>query len=522
MNKQIVSSENVINKSCRKLGISKSAQRWLELAVDPFKDMAIPPEGYPDQIMAPSCVQVVRQKYTVVSSQGTNTWDCNIFMDTAPVQNALSETQSVGNIFQKTGQTGTAYRGGVVVRQGPTGSSLTHVTAPAPTLGLPIDFFNETDTRVVAQGIEIHNVTNELNVSGAVTVWRNPRIKDEGARVAVMVDTLDGSTACIPNTCEWLSLDGPPETVSEATLLPGSRTWEAKKGAYVVPIMANPDNLPSQLNFYQHSSYDDDGTLWATPISKTGANNLITTPLAVNIETPFTMQGAFFTGLDPSTKLVVDAVYVVERFADDLNSDLATLSRPSSTYDAEALKLYSKIAREMPPGVEVGANGFGDWIAGIAGVVSKVAKAASFIPGPIGAIAGGVGAISDLVIDAVDDRPAIPLGITTNYLQSRTPQVVQAHNPQPVVVEQVQPVTFEVSKPQPQKQKVKKPKKPKTIKARGPKLVQGYQNVQPVRYEIVNQSRRTRQIQQRNHMGPRTNDSVQYSTWTAPSFRRRY
>ena len=290
--------------------------------------------------------------------------------------------------------------------------------------------------------------------------------------------------------------------------------------------MANPDNLPSQLNYFYHSSFDDDGTCWATPISQTGTANMITTPLAVNIETPFTLQGAYFTGLDPSSKLVVDAVYVVERFADDLNSDLATLSRPSSTYDAEALKLYSKIAREMPPGVEVGANGFGDWIAGIAGVVSKVAKAASFIPGPIGAIAGGIGAISDVVIEeiGVDNRPAIPIHINPNPMNFKSmqsgPTITQGNAPIVEVVRPTQQQSFQVVNP--------KQKKPKRINRKGPMLVQG-NNQMPVPYEIIypKQNFRQKRIPVRRNtvrqmISPRTNNSVQYSTWAPPNFRRRY
>lgn len=519
-------------KGCQKLGISNTGRTWVEIAVDPFKDLPIPPEGYPDQIMAPSCVQIVRQQQSIITSNGTNTWDCNIFMDTCPVQVALVNTVSLGNTFAKADQSGVSiYRGGVVVRKGIAGSDLKNVSASAPSLGLPMDYFDNTDTRVVAQGFEVRNVTNALNVNGAVTVWRNPRFKDQGYKTSTIVDTIDGSTACIPNACDWLDLPEPPETGSEAILLPGSRTWKASEGCYVVPVMAKSENPPSELNILNITATDDDGTLFAPPYTKTGANNLMRYPLILNVETPFNMQGAYFEGLSPETVLQLNVIYIVERFADDVNSDLATLSRPSSTYDAEALKLYSKITREMPPGVPVSENGFGDWISGIAGVISKVAKAASFIPGPLGLIAGGVGAISGMVEEGFNENPVQVVETTKpRIIQAQAPVLVQTSQPQQAasftVVQPKKvktkkrkgPVLVQGSNVQPQSFTIVQPKRQTRSFAKGPRLVQAQQ---PLQYEIVQptRNRRNNNYQLNADFQPNTNSSTRYNSWNS---RQRY
>jgi hypothetical protein len=513
MNRKIQVAENLINKGCQTLGVTPGGKRWLELAVDPFKDLPIPPEGYPDQVMAPSCVQIVRQKYSVSTSSGTSMWDCNIFTDVVPVQFAHTETAYVASQFQRVGQTGTAYRGGVVVRKGTTGSDLTNADAAAASLGLPVEYFENTDTRVIAHGFEVHNVTNELNVSGSVTAWRNPRAKEEVTRVATLCEDLSGDVAFISTSLPWIDMDEPPETVSEATLLPGSETWEAKYGAYIVPVMSNPNNLPSPLINYYQSTHDDDGTVWALPITSVGTQKLQRGPLAANIITPFTQQGAYFTGLTPETVLIVDAIYVVERFADDQQSDLATLSRPSTPYDAAALKLYSEIAREMPPGVRVDNNGFGDWVSGIAQVVSRVAKAASFIPGPLGLIASGVGAVADVItgreqlLEEERPRPRIE-----NVIVEQRP----GNNTQPVAFELVKPNVNNVNTSQPvlRETKIVKIEKPKNKKKQ-----KKQKQLAPYLYQPL--PRRGMRMNTRARMfSPRNNSSVQYSTFRNYNTRR--
>jgi hypothetical protein len=379
-NRKVINGELLLAKACRRAGVSMAGERWIQYAVDPMHDRPVAAEGYPDQIMNPSTIQIVKKQMTIVTTSGTNTWDCSVISDTPTTVAPVRTTTTTGaSIFQSTGQGATPYdRGGIVVRQAATATPLVTNTT-TQSLTLDIGYYTGSQTRVVAAGFEVHNVTNELNVSGAVTVWRLPDTAEEDDGVATLV-TDNGATACLPSAAKRVNLPTPPSIVAEATNLFGSQTWEAKEGAYIVPVMTREENTPQNRD--PALIVDFDGTtLYASQINSVGVLNQKYTDAVVAIS-PFSMGGAFFTGLHPSSQLVVNAVWIVERFPAFANVDLTTLARPSNPYDPKAIRMYSEITRSMAPGVPVRANGLGDWFSSIARI------AASAVPAVLGIVSG--------------------------------------------------------------------------------------------------------------------------------------
>jgi len=404
---KIISSENLLKKACQKSGVSQSGMRWLEFATDPMHDRPLAAEGYPDQIMIPSTVQIVRKQMTVVTTSGTSTWDCSMFHDVVQTNVATVATSTSGQqVYESNAQGVTVYnRGGIVVRQDVTGAPL-GITKTTQNLTLDTSYYSASDSRIVAMGFEVHNTTNKLNVGGSATVWRLPIPAEKDVRVAnLVVDR--GTTACIPTSVRELELPNPPNTVAVATNLPGSQTWKAEQGAYVIPVMTDEENSPDGLREVYPFQIDDVPVLYAPVITTTGAAKLMTSNVLLH-ETPFSCGGVFFSGLPSSTSLTVNAIWIVERFPRPTNVDLTTLARPSNPYDFKALRMYSEITRNLAPGVVVSANSMGDWF----GSIAKIAMSAA--PAVMGILSGSAN-LGGLLTRPGNSDPMLALTVPSKY-----------------------------------------------------------------------------------------------------------
>jgi hypothetical protein len=110
-------------------------------------------------------------------------------------------------------------------------------------------------------------------------------------------------------------------------------------------------------------------------------------PLFFN-DSPYSMVGAFYTGLSLQTTLTLTVHFYVERFPQIDQADLVVLAAPSPKYDPLALELYSRMLGEMPPGVMVKENGFGQWFTDLIAEIAPIAgDALSAIPHPFAQVA---------------------------------------------------------------------------------------------------------------------------------------
>lgn len=453
-------AEAKLDNTCEKYGISKDGRKWLGYAIDPFKDTEQPrPTGFPDQITIPSVVQEVHQRLTVAapaSAAGGN-WDANIFFDGMALSEPVySTTYSAGQpVF--TGQGATAYsRGGVQVRSAAAGTSL-DITTSTSHLDLDGTPWQNGRCRVLALGMEIHNESPPTVKSGSVACWRNP-VPTIKKPTGILGDTT-GAAAWVPQIVSTAVLADPPYTASLAVDLQGSTTWEAEAGAYIVSVLKEPENPPSEMSAVAIQGYDDNLTTYYAPqIVKTGTF-LLTMPTAniANSVIPFSQSGAYFTDLNNATSLIVDLVWYVEIFP-TITSILRRSAVPSCNFDGKAMELYNLVMSKIPAGVPVDENFLGAFIAGAARIaqaviptVMRVASGAARVANGISGAVEVVSRISDAVNTANGSNNAIVEYVAQNQPKQqqlaliepvRQARVEQVLKPQRSVVVQQQPVRF--------------------------------------------------------------------------------
>jgi len=381
----ISKAEKKIKLLTERVGCSEEGRLWLEQALDPFTDTPKRPVGFPDLITGKSIVQVIKQSSSfTVGYDG----DVHIFMDNVDSRHNLykndiySEDSKIrSNMWKATASGGISnyVRGGVVVRYG-TGTSPTltiTTTQNAAGVSVPSSYINSGRSRVIAKGFEVHNVTPPLTVGGAVTVYRDSTTGgfSPDSAGAACNETTPQNTYSLP----VYPLAKVPETLAEVMLIPGAKQWEAKEGCYCVSTMNAQTNSPGD---------ETPCFLIASDSSNTQSQEYVNmikstlTPLLADYETvngilqpkkvlrsPFFVSGAYFTGLPTGTKLLINAVYIIERFVDQSNNDLVVLASPSPSYDVVAMELYAKSAHFLRAGVPVAENDAGDWIKEIAGVL---------------------------------------------------------------------------------------------------------------------------------------------------------
>jgi len=432
----VARSQRVLDKIGAKLGLTPSGKEWVIAAIDPYHDTPVNCCGFPDNNEAASVVQVVKlsQALVVPSSASTGNWDCHIhqfpWMEGGRgVGGNFSQTTN-GN--QITGH-GVFLFGSSTVTPSPIGASTNlwgGLVVDAVASGVPTFQYTDPGTpsapfqvqlapyltgeyRIIAMGFEVINTTSELNIQGLVTVYRQPTANIDSAKSLLVTSgpiLSSGGTISTTNFGfpDVLLTNTPPATPGEALLLDGSKQWKAKEGCYVVPTMNSSENPTGQNSTSPvlHISPLDvssNGFTWIYVTPSDGSTNVypaafqptaITgnpadTPNVFNLVPlptggvwlqPFNGAGAYFTGLSNSTTLQVNAIYYIERFPTQQDSDLVVLARESCRGDSIALDLYSEIVKEMPVGVPQRMNGMGEWFA------DAVSSAADFISPVLSAI----------------------------------------------------------------------------------------------------------------------------------------
>lgn len=370
-------SEISLSKTCQKLGITKEGKQWLDLALDPFKDLNMPTSGFPDSVEVPSVVETIHDSFVVAAptSSAGGKWDANIWVDQLFTSVPMYQTErgmTSQDVYGRAGQSLAGTRGGVQVRSGLSNVSLDQSQSEFG-LSLKSDILPNAETRVIGIGLEIHNTTAELQRQGAIICYRCPSVTlDEG--VATLIEHKDANTACIPSSVPSLLLTEPPLTASEAIDMPGSLQWEAKDGAYIVPVLNEPTNTPSEpiaMMPIAESIGNNDFYKYIPQLLSMGTAKLIYLSSA-NMRLPFSVSGCFLSGLSPETTLQVNLTYYVEVFPNKQNI-LRRIAQPSPPTDAAAMALYGKIIETLPVGCQVSDNFLGAFIAG----VSRIAGAAS-------------------------------------------------------------------------------------------------------------------------------------------------
>ncbi len=357
----VSTGERLIDASCRNEGISLEGKRWLKLALDPFPDDTRVAGGFPDMISSKS----IRVPYKLTRSiakdpaLGAGAWDLHIthlgLMNSCPLRSSGAFSTTVPYTFSGATQGATPYDiGGLTFRQALAGNAMSILDTRGNLFAnLPTD----RPWRVISQGFEATNMTEDLYKSGRVVCYRQPSVPTTpvGGGLAVAADT-----AVRPQMFEPIT--PPPLDLSTAQNLPDSTNWAAEEGAYVVCCFDGPTNEPNvqvgNIGARPAPLYTEGSTNYVPQIlGASPVTYYCNTP--ANTSVPFNTCGMYFGDLSEETKIDLAWHFVVEIFPPPSDLIQSALATPSATYDPMAIEMYAKALRTMPVAVPVGENGLG-------------------------------------------------------------------------------------------------------------------------------------------------------------------
>lgn len=350
-------------------------EKWLAAALDPFHDTNLELAGMPDLNPGPSFVSVLSGTDVITAPAGaTNSWGLAIGF--LPVNNTCSSSYLIysgggggaasalpvyGNLASPPSTNFVGPISAIAFNDSflALGGSPTRYIGYQPNNiagNIQYQFGNNTLSpgRVIGMAFEVTDITPTLYQQGSVTVWRQPYHHDPGFNFVAQNNT---NVYSISSPADY----SPVYNLPTAMAIPGSRTWDAKKGVYCVGHLADYSKCVSAGNT-NGSIFTLQGTDYLAGGSgnNTGDITVLNTTGGHN---GFALGGASFTGLNSSFgALRVTYRIIYEYFPRPTQSDpFISLSSPSAPFDACAFQHYAKAMAALPPGVPVSMNAAGDW-----------------------------------------------------------------------------------------------------------------------------------------------------------------
>jgi len=411
--KRGIHAEKLYSKVASRANLTPGGAAWLKYALDPFPDEDLPTASFPDENQAKSNVSTVKQGLTLTrpaSIGSTTKWDALIWTngnmkaaETYAENNGAVRLTGSSMRFEGASNAGYYPIQPLTIYAAPSGSPMFPDGAYYPWTetntdrftGLNLDPWLTDRCRLLGFGVEVHDVTPELYKGGSITVAdvSSDWVMDE--RLTVVED--QGPPVWTPQPV-YLQ-NAPPATLAAATLLPGSRTWEARDGTYAVGKMCKMKNeyrptvwgIPCWATSYPASDGGVSVGVAPEPMMSAAAFTLNSlsgyTVYAGNGPTqpvPFDLKCILLTGLDPNASFRINFNALIESIPDLDDERLLVLARPSAPLDMNALELYSEVVRELPAGVPVSWNASGDWWDSVLGALEKFAA-------PVGNTLGALG-----------------------------------------------------------------------------------------------------------------------------------
>jgi len=245
------------------------------------------------------------------------------------------------------------------------------------------------DVRLVGVGFEVTDTSAEVNKQGMATVCAYPQAGPcDNYAVA--------NAAGIASTFEMSFYHGkriilPPVNIKDAMLLPETRQWEARYGAYMVPTFQDLGNPATEVSSIV-PIFEQAATVFSPTANTTGASGAVpatNTSLQVSTTVPvMTLKSylpayqkiaptntcvVYLTGLNPSSTFVVSMIYYIETIPRTNDKSSVVVTQPAPEYDPFALQLYGRIVNHLPPGCMVGDNDSGNWFWNVVEKVSDFA-----------------------------------------------------------------------------------------------------------------------------------------------------
>jgi len=245
--------------------------------------------------------------------------------------------------------------------------------------------------RVIGMGFEVINTTAELNLQGLVTAYRLPQTLTQ--ELAYPSNTTSSTNTPMPFDCYAL----PPSNPGEALLLPGSKQWDAKRGSYSICTLIGDENPMQTMNnkavYYNGLNVPNvvgTNTFFGMGNMLAGYTNVLGNKQNTKYYAPFNTSGIYYTGLSDQTTLQVNVKFILESIPDP-RSLIATMAKPCTPFNPEALRLYQEVACMLPPGVPQDENPAGEWFSQILGTLGAMATAGTGVNPLFGLIGTGLG-----------------------------------------------------------------------------------------------------------------------------------
>lgn len=354
--------------SAKDLAVDPGTMNTLATIADPYFDKVLRATGYPDGTSTISSLQHFSPRTTVVcpfTLAAGQTWSFHIF--TTPLHRAVLlriGTQKGNYINYSTtqdtfGPVMIHYRlhdaAGTVIQSKFTVLDIQGGGSPSvPT---------NTQTRTVSLGFELHNTTPEIYQQGFVTVYRsNAGVQSFNGYLKPVADPVANA---IPHSSTYLC--SYPRSIREANQYPGTRTWEASKGAYMVAL-PTPENPYGQSNGSNFAilNIDDLGALAMRTVSAFDATATVT-------YSPLSNVGVFSSQFtDANQTFSLDARQCLENIPDPNDIYGLSFAAAAPEFNKLFIELYRRMFNSMPPGVPVGFNSAGEWFRRVWGIAKSI------------------------------------------------------------------------------------------------------------------------------------------------------
>lgn len=424
-------AEKMINRMVNDRQLSRDGRDFIKMNLDPYMDVPLKKYvGWPDVETGYSVVRRVGQQATINPppslSPGTN-YDAAVvlwpWINSLPMVDVSPRANNVVTWSESTGPAGVP-TGGVQVYASATPMTLNTQTTYSPVQIVLSDTFTTGVGRLVSVGFELHDTTAEIYKQGSLTCAKiMQQCRTSSAWSIIDPDSLD-----LAGVISGTSLRSIPQSLAGLTLMPDSKTWEAKEGCYAVGHFHSGDNTPFSTDYLNPILIQDDGDgINSTPVVMPRPQNAVAGWLgsqACHLH-PLHSTVVWLNGLNYNASFQLSVVYYYETFPTINESDILVLASPSTEYDPLALEILSHALSRMPPAVRVRDNFQGDWWAD---VVESISNVLNFIPHPLAqaaSLAGktGAGALrafgnteASSGYQASGGPPALPSRQTAQYL----------------------------------------------------------------------------------------------------------
>jgi hypothetical protein len=418
--------------------LTPDGAKWLRLALDPFCDDDLQVRALPDGSATSTIPYVIKATHTYTTVGAASDlhiavlpgWTGYEDPTDAEAGETLSPVNYDASYMYQVDDNPIIYPPGPVhiinVNTGeptyPNESCLTFAPVGFAAAGMDLHYAQDATCRVIGLGLEVTNTTPAITASGTVTCYRipssyrhywatehvyqfegeilppdgskalqkktGPSVKDPRVRSKrpknhcpdQAVAPLGGEGVTIFNHLPGMggmAIPQPPSTAEEAVNIPGSRTWRALDGAYLVARLNSVHSskfhrfLPGGLLLERGNTPYHDlsaalygfGLLGAMGDPSQGETAMYHWVWGNNVA-DFDLMGAYFTGLPVGTTLtiVLNAYLEIKPTINVAAGDPTLLMvRPSPPYDQRALRAYAIAASNLPVAVPQTENPAGEY-----------------------------------------------------------------------------------------------------------------------------------------------------------------